>query len=168
MFKRLRVLVAFATVAALALSVSARAQQAPGEPPGTASRHQAASPKAQPADGAVEVDSRMAEIEAALDKSEALMQRVGMTSEPAERARLFREHGQAVRETVGAIRAIAAPFSREMRRMMGGGKRAVSSDAMMRAHALIARRIALMDRMMAQIMEQLMGHQEASGKPRAP
>lgn len=49
--------------------------------------------------------------------------------------------------------------------MMAGGKRAVSSEAMMKAHALIARCIALMNRMMEQLMEQMMGHQESSGKP---
>lgn len=245
MIKRLWVLLAFATVAAVALSVSARAQQAPEAASGPASRHHealyevmqdmtremrrmteqmaqgevpaeqrngmaqrmermsstmqrmsgllarpamnepgfraqmeqmrkqmnemagghAAAPKAQAADAAAEADRRMAEIEAALDESEAQMERIHGTSDTAEREKVLRGHGQAMRENVRAMRAIDEPFSRAMRSMMASGKRAPSSESMMKAHALIARRIALMDRMMGQMMEQSMGHQESSGEP---
>ena len=169
MFIRLRVFLAFVTLAAVALSVSARAQMEPMRTQlSQVAEGRAAAPKAQPADGATEVDRRMAEIEAALDRNEAQMERIGRTSDPAERERLLREHGQAMREIVRAMRAIDEPFSRTMRSMMAGGRRVPSSEAMMKAHALIARRIALMDRMMEQLMEQLMGHLESSGKPRAP
>ena len=60
--------------------------------------------------------------------------------------------------------AIDDPFSRTMRSMMAGGKRAPSSESMTKAHTLIARRIALMDRVMGQIMEQSMQPQEAFEK----
>jgi hypothetical protein len=142
MFKRLRMLQAFAMASALALSVSASAQTGPAE-----------------------VDRRMAEIEAALDKCEAQMEQIGAAGGVAERQRLLREHAYAMRENVRALRLVDEPFSPAMRIMMAGGNQNPSAEAMMKAHALIARRIALMDRMMAQMMEQLMRHQELTGKP---
>ena len=115
----------------------------------------------EPAVGpAAEVDRRMTDIETALDRSEAQMGRIRGMSDPKERARLLREHGQAIREIARDLRAMDDPFSRTMRSMMAGGERAPSSEAMMTVHALIARRIALMDRVMEQIMEQSMQHQE--------
>ena len=198
MLERLRVLLAFATVAAVALSVSARAQQAPEAAPGAAGRHHEALYEVmndmtremrqmmeQMAQGEVPAEQRngmarrMEQMSSMMQRMSGLlarpamkepefraqMERIGRTSDPAERARLLREHGQTMRENVRAMRAVDDPFTRAMRSMMVGGKRAVSSEAMMKAHALIARRIALMDRMMGQMMEQLMRHQESSEKP---
>lgn len=126
---------------------------------------QLASPRTGSMDPTAEVERRMAEMETALDKGEVQIERIRRSSDAAEREKLVLDHAQAMRDNVRALRAIGEPYGRAMRSMMAGGNQNLSSEAMMKAHALIAQRIALMDRMMGQIMELLMRHQEiGSGK----
>lgn len=106
----------------------------------------------------VDVDSRMAQIETELDRLEVQLERVRAAKEPAERSRLLAEHSRDLRRTMGALRELNRAFSPQMRAMMGGGTQAVSAERMMLAHDLMARRIALMERMTEQVMEQSMGH----------
>ena len=120
-----------------------------------------ASPPAQPAPG---VDARMAELEADLQALEAQMERVRTAADPAERSRLLGEHARALRRTMAQVRELDRAFSPQMRAMMGGGSQIVSAERMMLAHDLMARRIALMERLTEQVMEQAMGHGE--GVPR--
>lgn len=108
------------------------------------------------------VDERMAELEAQLDQLDAQMQRIRASTDAAERSRLLGEHARALRRTTAQVRELNGVFRPQMRAMMGGGRGTVSAESMMRAHDLLARRIALMERLTAQVMEQSMGHQEAA------
>lgn len=105
------------------------------------------------ADRAATVEQQMAQMEARLDKLEAQMEQIHRVGDPVERRRLLGEHQRALRDVMGTMRAMDAPFNREMRVMMGN---APSAELMMHHHALMTRRIALMERMMGQMMEQFM------------
>lgn len=105
------------------------------------------------ADRAATVEQQMAQMEARLDKLEAQRAQIHRVGDPIERKRLLAEHQRALREAMGTMRAMDKPFNREMRAMMGGTKNAPSAELMMHHHALMMRRITLMDRMMEQFMQ---------------
>lgn len=120
----------------------------------------AAAAWAQVPQPATSIDSRMAQIEAALGGLEAQMERIRVTRDPAERGKLLGEHRRALRQSVTAVRELDRAFSPEMRAMMGGRTQAPSAERMMLEHDVMVRRIALMERLMGQLMEQTMGHLE--------
>ncbi len=115
---------------------------------------------AQAPQPATELNRRMAQIEAALDGLEGRMERIRATTDPAERSRLLAEHARALRQNTAAVRELGRAFGPQMRAMMSGSKQTLSAETMMLEHDLMARRIALMERMMEQLMQQTMGHLE--------
>lgn len=121
----------------------------------------AASAAAQPAGG---VEERMAQLDADLDALDAQMERVRAAADPAERSRLLGEHARALRRAMAQVRELDRAFSPQMRAMMGGGRQGISAERMMLAHDLMARRIALMERLTQQVMEQSMGHGEGTAR----
>lgn len=151
---------AFASVlagCAAGFALAAAAQTAPTEAPRTGREVRA--PAQVPG-----ADARMAQLEADMQALEAHMERVRAAADPAERSRLLGEHARALRRTMSQVRELDRAFSPQMRAMMGGGRDIVSAERMMQAHELMARRIALMERLTEQVMEQAMGHGE--GAPR--
>ncbi|OGA68304.1 MAG: hypothetical protein A3G81_02800 [Betaproteobacteria bacterium RIFCSPLOWO2_12_FULL_65_14] len=139
-----RALVA-AAVAAFALAAAAQDEQARALHP--------AEPRAPSY-----VDARMTHLEAELDALEAQMKQVGAVSDAAERSRLLGRHARALRQVMKEVRELDRSLSPQMRAMMGGGTQEVSAEKMMLVHDLIARRVALMERLTEQVMEQSMGH----------
>ena len=113
---------------------------------------------------AADVDARMAELETQFDQLDAEMDRIRSTSDPAERGRLLARHERKLRQATRALREVDRSFSREMRAMMGGGAHGMSAERMMLVHDLMNRRLALMGRVMEQVMEQSMGHGEAPAR----
>ncbi len=153
--KALKIAVVAATTAGFALLASAQNEQkpaAPAAPSGAASR------------SASDVSARMTHLEATLDALEAQMKQVRAASDPAERSRLLGRHARALRDVMSDVRELDRALSPQMRAMMGGGKQQVSAEKMMAAHDLLLRRVALMERLTEQVMEQSMGHGE--GAPR--
>lgn len=112
---------------------------------------------------AARVGERMAQLEAQLDQLEAQMQRIRATTDSAARSRLLGEHAAALRASIAAARELDRAFSAQMRAMMGGAK-TPSAEGMMKAHALMQRRLSLMERQMQQLMEQSMGHDEVRAR----
>lgn len=102
------------------------------------------------------IDARMAQLEADLDALDAQMQRARAAADPARRSQLLGEHSRALRRTMQQVRELDRAFSPQMRAMMGGGSQIVSAERMMLAHDLMVRRIALMERLTEQVMEQSM------------
>ena len=82
------------------------------------------------------------------------------TSDPAEQQKLLREHLRTLRETAAQVRELGRGFGPEMRAMMGGSRETPSAQAMMTEHDKMAWHIAQMDRVMEQLMQQMMGHDE--------
>jgi len=111
---------------------------------------------------AADVHASMARIEAELGGFEAQMRRLRAVDDSAERSRLLGKHARALRRSAAAVRELDGAFSPHMRAMMGGGN-AASDERMMIEHDLIAWRVSLMERLMEQIVEQSMGHLDASG-----
>jgi len=93
-----------------------------------------------------------------LTKAQALMQRIEQTRDPAERQRLMQEHLQAMREVMGGMGGMGAGM------MMGqgpaGSGKGMSGDKaggmmgcdMMAGHAMMEKRIDMMQQMMEQML----------------
>lgn len=150
--KPLKIAFVAAMTAGFALAASAQNEQKPAAP-----GHEAA-PAAAAARSAADVSARMARLEAALDALEAQMKQVRAASDPAERSRLLGRHARSLRWLMADVRELDRALSPQMRAMMGGGKQQASAERMMFAHDMILWRVALMERLTEQVMEQSMGH----------
>ncbi len=96
-----------------------------------------------------------------LTKAQALMQRIEQTRDPAERQRLMQEHLQAMREGMGMMRGMGVMGAGMM---MGqgpaGSGKGMSGDKaggmmgcdMMAGHAMMEKRIDMMQQMMEQML----------------
>ena len=107
---------------------------------------------------ASDLDRRMQQIEAQLDAMEAQMHRIRAAADASERQKLVQAHARAWRETVAAVRELGRNFTPQMRAMMGGSEQIPSGDRMMYVQDLMARRVAIMERLMEQGVEQAIEH----------
>lgn len=100
-----------------------------------------------------------------LTRARALMQRIEQTSDAAERQRLMQEHLQAMREGMGMMRGMGAMGGMGGAGMMmgqgpAGGGKGMSGDKaggmmgcdMMAGHAMMEKRIDMMQQMMEQML----------------
>jgi hypothetical protein len=105
-----------------------------------------------------------------LTKAQALMQRIEQTRDPAERQRLMQEHLQAMREGMGMMRGMGAMGGMGGMGGMGAGMmmgqgpagsgKGMSGDKaggmmgcdMMAGHAMMEKRIDMMQQMMEQML----------------
>jgi hypothetical protein len=155
LMKALKIALVAAMTAGFALAAPAQNERKPAAPAG----HEAA-PSAAAPQSASDAGARMMRLEATLDSLEAQMKRVRAVSDPAERSRLLGGHARSLRWLMADVRELDRALSPQMRAMMGGGKQGVLAEKMMLAHDLLLRRVALMERLTEQVMEQAMGHGE--------
>ncbi len=103
-------------------------------------------------------------IELQVQKTQALMDKINTTADPAQRQKLMHEHTQAMMEGMQMMHGMGGDM---MAGMMGKGdsgssksraKRGPASGAMMCDHAMMEKHLAMMQTM----MEQMMAHQQAT------
>ncbi len=103
-------------------------------------------------------------IDLQVQKTQALLDKIKTTADPAERQKLMHEHTQAMMEGMQMMHGMGGDM---MTGMMGKGdsgpsksrtKTSPASNAMMCDHAMMEKHMAMMQTM----MEQMMAHQQAT------
>ena len=104
----------------------------------------------------MDMDKHMAQMQEKMKAMQRQMEKMQATTDPQERQKLMQEHMRAMQENMKALRGMGDPM------MMTGGKpSAIAKDAhkhkaggdMMQHHAIMEKRMDIMQMMMEQMMQ---------------
>ena len=150
-----------AAIVACALSapiVSAQEKPAPAEPAMNMDMGKPAREGPAPAKSAMnmDMDKNMSQMPEKMKAMQAQMDRIRNTTDPEERQKLMQEHMQTMQENMKAMRGMGGPMMMDApkdRGMMGGKKGRMKDRDMMKRHAMMEKRIDMMQMMMEQMMQ---------------
>jgi hypothetical protein len=118
--------------------------------------------KAAPAKPAMsmEMDKPMPPMQENMKKMQQQMEKIQATTDPKERQALMQEHMQAMQECMKTMRGMSDPMMKdggEHDGMAKSGHKKMTGDNMMRHHAMMEKRMDMMQMM----MEQMLQHDQA-------
>ena len=108
----------------------------------------------------MDMDKQMPQMQENMKKMQEQMEKVQATTDPKERQKLMQEHMQTMQENMKAMRGMGGPM------MMGGGQRSgqamgghkdMATGDIIQRHAMMEKRMDMMQMM----MEQMMQHDQA-------
>ena len=102
------------------------------------------------------MDKHMSQMPEKMKAMQAQMDKIRNTTDPEERQKLMQEHMQTMQENMKAMRGMGGPMMMDApkdRGMMGGKKGRMKDRDMMKRHAMMEKRIDMMQMMMEQMMQ---------------
>jgi hypothetical protein len=107
------------------------------------------------------MDNQMSQMQENMKTMQQQMEKIRATTDPTERQKLMQEHMQTMQENMKAMRGMGSPMmmgSGEHGGMKKAGHKHMAEGDMMQHHAMMEKRMDMMQMM----MEQMMQHEQAA------
>ena len=104
----------------------------------------------------MDMDKQMPQMQENMNTMQQQMEKVRATTDPKDRQKLMQEHMQAMQENMKTMRGMGGPMmmgSGQPGGMAMGGKKDMAGGDMMKHHAMMEKRMDMMQMMMEQMLQ---------------